>query len=85
MLMDIPGLRPRSGEIYTVMSELFNNALEHGILRLDSVLKKSSEGFEAYYAERTRLLEALDTGFIHFELDYKGGDSGRYSVDRSYR
>lgn len=84
ILMDIPGLRTRSGEIYTVLSELYNNALEHGILRLDSGLKKSSDGFTNYYAERSRRLAALEAGYIHFEFQYKGSeDEGVLAIEVS--
>ena len=39
LLMEIPGLRPHSGKIYTILAELYSNALEHGVLSLDSGLK----------------------------------------------
>ncbi|WP_404361818.1 SpoIIE family protein phosphatase [Marinobacter sp.] len=58
--MAVPGLRRRSGEVYTLLSELYTNALEHGILRLPSAWKNSPEGFGRYYAERERRL--ADTG-----------------------
>jgi len=54
--MDVPGLRLFSGELYTIITELFNNALEHGVLRLPSSLKDSPAGFSRYYSERERLL-----------------------------
>lgn len=39
-------------ELFTVLSELYNNALEHGVLELDSALKQSDAGFFAYFARR---------------------------------
>ncbi len=71
MLMDLPGLRPRSGELFTVLSELYANALEHGLLGLHSELKDTPQGFGEYYQQRSDRLESLDDGFIRFELDYK--------------
>ena len=50
--------------MYTVLSELFNNALEHGILALDSKLKSEENGFHAYYEAREKSLNALETGRI---------------------
>lgn len=76
VLMDIPGLRPRSGELFTVLSELFANALEHGVLQLDSSMKKTADGFSVFYKERSQRLDALDQGFIRFDLDYQGDDQG---------
>ncbi len=54
--------------LQTVMRELYNNAVDHGILRLDSHLKGSAEGFEAYYVERDRRLQRLKTGYLRMEL-----------------
>ncbi len=54
--------------LQTVILELYNNALDHGILTLDSNLKASAEGFEAYYAERKRRLRELDTGHLRIEF-----------------
>jgi hypothetical protein len=56
LLMEVPGLRPHSGKIYTILSELYSNALEHGVLGLQSDLKASADGFARYYLERTKKL-----------------------------
>lgn len=71
MTMEVPGLRPHSGSIYTVFAELFSNALEHGVMGLDSSLKKSPEGFARYYAERAAKLDKLDKDWVKFYLDHK--------------
>nr|WP_262488685.1 ATP-binding protein [Grimontia hollisae] len=42
------------------MSELANNALEHGLLKLASNLKVDSDGFLDYYLKRQARLDALD-------------------------
>lgn len=44
----------------TIMSELANNALEHGLLKLASNLKVDDDGFLDYYIERQARLDALD-------------------------
>jgi DNA-binding response OmpR family regulator len=81
ILMDIPGLRPHSGQIYTVLAELYSNALEHGILGLSSAEKVSSVGFAQYYHERSRRLAALTEGYVRFDLDYCGDSrSGRLII-----
>ena len=43
------GIQAVRSIIYTVLSEMFNNALEHGLLKLDSKLKADSTGFHQYY------------------------------------
>ena len=77
--MDVPGLRLFSGELYTIMTELFNNALEHGVLNLPSSLKDSPAGFSRYYSERERLLSEITQGVVSITLahrcdpDFSGG------------
>jgi len=66
--MEVPGLRPFSGHVYTVLSEMFSNALEHGILRLSSDLKRDAKGFSEYYAERARRLAEPGDAWIRFSL-----------------
>jgi serine phosphatase RsbU (regulator of sigma subunit) len=63
-----PPLSRHSGELYAVMSELFSNALEHGILRLDSDEKADAAGFVRYYRTRNDRLESLKTGEIRMSL-----------------
>ncbi|BES71972.1 two-component system response regulator HsbR [Marinobacter nanhaiticus D15-8W] len=75
--MEVPGLRRRSGEIYTILSELYTNALEHGVLELPSSWKSSPEGFGRYYAERERRLRSADReDAVRFRLEHETGDKG---------
>ena len=80
--MEVPGLRRRSGEIYTLLAELYNNALEHGVLELPSEWKRSPEGFGRYYLERKRRLGNVEGHYIRFTLHHSlkpGG--GRLRVE----
>lgn len=61
-------LSPFKDSLFTVLSELFNNALDHGLLGLDSSLKDTQEGFWEYYQLRAERLVALDSGSIDVEL-----------------
>lgn len=76
LLMEVPGLRPHSGKIYTILAELYSNALEHGILGLDSELKSSAVGFARYYAERTSRLAQLNEGYVSFHIDHSPRENG---------
>ncbi len=67
VLMEVPYLRAKSSAIYTVMAELYSNALEHGVLELDSNLKSSAEGFAQYYEMRAKALEKV-SGYIRFDI-----------------
>ncbi len=65
VLMEAPYLRSKATEIYTVLAELYSNALEHGVLGLNSSLKSSAEGFAQYYAARAAALENVN-GWVRF-------------------
>ncbi len=76
ILMEVPGLRPYSSRLFTALSELYANALEHGLLRLDSSLKSTGAGFSQYYAERDRRLAQLEEGSVVLQLAYEGDCRG---------
>lgn len=66
------------GRLFLVLSELFNNALDHGLLKLDSALKNMTDGMELYFEERTERLAELSCGEIVIRLDKL--DCGRMKV-----
>lgn len=68
LLMEVHGLRPQSAVIHAVLSELYSNALEHGVLGLDSRLKRDIHGFAHYYRLRNERLDALQNGFVRVRL-----------------
>lgn len=79
--MEVPGLRPFSSQVYTVLAEMFSNALEHGILKLSSALKRDARGFSRYYAERARRLDKVTDGWVRFSLRHSpGGQGGRLRI-----
>ncbi len=57
-----------TGPLHLILSELFNNALDHGILRLDSTLKEQPDGFERYLQAREQQLQNLQSGFIQVSI-----------------
>ena len=71
------GLSDHKENIYLMVSELFSNALDWGVLGLDSKMKKDPEGFEEYHVARERGLAALEDGWIKIDLELirqnKGG------------
>lgn len=64
IMTEVEGLRSMSGQLYTLLAELYSNALEHGVLGLTSKLKSTTDGFAAYYLERERRLSELETGYV---------------------
>lgn len=60
-----------AGTFFLVITELFINALEHGVLGLSSSLKQGAEGFERYVEARQQSLQNLQKGQITFSLVYR--------------
>jgi CheY-like chemotaxis protein/anti-sigma regulatory factor (Ser/Thr protein kinase) len=56
-------------ELFLILSELYNNALDHGILDLDSSLKSQTDGFGRYLDMRDERLAGLQHGTIEIELE----------------
>jgi len=81
MLQEIHGLRPQSGALYSVLAELYSNALEHGVLGLDSELKRDARGFAQYYEQRNTRLTQLDEGYVRLHLHVRReGEGGRLVI-----
>ncbi|MFD1691395.1 hypothetical protein ACFSHR_07155 [Azotobacter chroococcum] len=64
-------LRAQGSVLYTVLAELYSNALEHGVMGLDSSLKRDAQGFAEYYRERRTRLANLYEGYVRFHLDLR--------------
>ncbi|MFT2110256.1 ATP-binding protein [Marinomonas sp. 2405UD68-3] len=77
ILLTIPGLGQYSNQLFMVLSELFSNALEHGVLELSSALKSTPEGFSKYFMERGSRLSRITSGYvmitINVEYQRQGG------------
>lgn len=69
------GLFGIHSEIFMVLSELYNNALEHGVLGLDSAVKQSDNGFFAYFNLRENKLSALKDASIVISAEYQPGEN----------
>jgi hypothetical protein len=59
-----PALVAVAAELYTIACELFANAVDHGVLRLDSKIKAQPGGFDEYYRRRETRLRELASGSI---------------------
>ena len=78
-LMEMEGLERQRQSLFTVMTELYINALDHGVLGLDSRLKSDPAGFEAYFQTREQRLAVLDDGYVIFNIAVEQ-DSTRRSI-----
>lgn len=68
--------------MHTVLTEMFANALDHGVLKLDSSMKSTPHGYMEYYQEKQKRLESMQDGHLqislHHEMNQDGG--GRLSM-----
>jgi signal transduction histidine kinase len=82
LLQEVHGLRPSSGVLHSVLSELYSNALEHGVLGLDSGLKRDASGFADYYRQRAERLVRQVDGYVRFDLRVEPlGQGGHLSIE----
>lgn len=73
----------RSADLELVLAELINNSIDHGILQLDSSLKKDLQGFEEYFVSRARGLAELQHGYIDICVEWVNAEVIRISVQDS--
>ncbi|NNJ71571.1 MAG: fused response regulator/phosphatase [Enterobacterales bacterium] len=69
ILNDCAGLNDYRSQIFTILAELYTNALDHGVLGMNSSLKESVEGFTEYYAIKAHRLKTLEDGFVNIRLE----------------
>lgn len=61
-------ITPYKEDIFIILSELYNNALEHGILQLDSCIKQQLNGFLAFAEEKQKALKQLTYGRLMIDV-----------------
>lgn len=65
-----------TNRLFSVLTELYLNALEHGILKLDSEIKQADDGFINYYNLREKgLLSLTSSDFISLIIDWSMADN----------
>jgi hypothetical protein len=67
-LEGIPDLAQHRSPIYTILSELYSNALDYGVLRLSSMRKVDAAGFERYVTLREERLSDLGDGWVRLAV-----------------
>jgi len=62
--------------VCSVLSELFANAIEHGLLNMDSRIKEEPDGFFTFYQLREQKLQELsDKYWLSLSIDYQPGNT----------
>ncbi len=81
ILNECPGLSEFRGRVFTILSELYANALDHGVLGLDSALKNTAEGFAKFYTSKKERLESLEEGSICIRMTHEPtADGGQLRI-----
>jgi len=58
-IQELEDIKYHRQNLFLILSELFNNALDHGILHLDSKMKSDPDSFSEYIEKREQGLEEL--------------------------
>jgi two-component system, HptB-dependent secretion and biofilm response regulator len=69
-LVDMQGFNGHREKIFLILTEMYSNALEHGILKLDSSIKEKQNGFHDYYVLRQDRLNDLSDGNIRITISH---------------
>ena len=67
-IMEMEGIEKERQSLFTILTELYVNALDHGVLGLDSALKSDPSGFAHYFQEREQRMKAINNGYVQFNL-----------------
>ena len=75
LLTDIIGVTPcisrHKDNLHTVLTELYSNAMEHGVLGLSSELKRAENGYLEYYEQREKRLRELEQGHVKISVNFE--------------
>ena len=70
IITQIKGAEEHRSTIFLLLSEAYNNALEHGLLELASSIKDDEDGFIEHYLQRDIKLNELSSGHITITANY---------------
>lgn len=63
------GFNYPNSKLETVLSEIITNAIDHGVLGLDSKVKDRPNGFSKYLSERNKRMAALDGSWVSITVE----------------
>ncbi len=70
LVVDLSCKDENKQEIFLVLSELISNAIDHGILQLDSKVKLGEDGFVKYYSDRKHKFDEIKNGWVHIDMKH---------------
>jgi two-component system, HptB-dependent secretion and biofilm response regulator len=69
-MVDIQGFGGHREKIFLILTEMYSNAVEHGLLDLDSIIKEENNGFLKYYELRQSRLDEMTSGNIKIDVEH---------------
>jgi serine phosphatase RsbU (regulator of sigma subunit) len=79
-IQETAGLHEHRRPLFTILTELYINALDHGVLDLDSSLKQGENGFTHYFQQRELRLSNLVQGRVRINLRIHSHNPGGYII-----
>ncbi len=67
-IVEMEQIEKERSSLFTVITELYVNALDHGVLGLKSDFKSDASGLAHYFKQREARLAVLDSGHVIFSL-----------------
>ncbi|VAW91277.1 Serine phosphatase RsbU, regulator of sigma subunit [hydrothermal vent metagenome] len=77
-IQELEDIHAHRQNLFLIFSELFNNALDHGVLKLDSKMKADPDGFTEYLEQREQRLDKLIDANIEISLEKFTFDNDEY-------
>lgn len=74
MVNQLQPLESGRTRIHTILTEMFANALDHGVLKLDSSMKDTPQGYMDFYQEKQQRLESMQDGNIQISITHELND-----------
>ncbi len=74
-ISDMQGLGNHREKLFLILTEMYSNAVEHGLMKLDSSIKEEKNGFQKYYELRQAMLKELLDGQILIDIEHYAEDS----------
>ncbi len=76
MVGEATGLYSHKPMLSLLISEIFNNALDHGVLKLDSQIKENKDGLVNFYNEREKRLQNFTQGEVNIRISHRLAEQG---------
>ena len=76
ILMEERTLEAHRSRLYAILAEIYSNALDHGVLGLDSKDKHDAKGFTNYYTQRQQRLDNLCNAKININIAMQPDEFG---------